>query len=79
MTLLKTCKKKKKGWRMNAMENFYMQKHQYDGTLMQEQILNEENPLLRIIISTHLNTHEQNRTLQTQPQTGHSVITTTRH
>jgi hypothetical protein len=59
--LLKLCKK---GWRMNTLENFYMQKQQYD-ILIQEQIPGEENPLFRIIISTHPNEHEQKQDTDT--------------
>jgi hypothetical protein len=56
MKLLKICKK---GWRMNTLEKFYMQKQQQDGTRIQKQIPGKENPLFRIIIPTHPNAHEQ--------------------
>jgi hypothetical protein len=61
MKLLKICKK---GWRMNTLENFYMQKQQ-DGKLIQKQIPGEENPLFRIIIPTHPNAHEQRQDIDT--------------
>jgi hypothetical protein len=40
MELLSICKK---GWLMNAMENFYIQKFQQEGTFIQEQNSGEEN------------------------------------
>ena len=54
MELLKICKK---GWRMNVMENFYIQKYQQEDILTQEQNIGEENPLFKFIIHTQHNTH----------------------
>jgi hypothetical protein len=42
MELLKICKK---GWRMNATENLYIQIYHYQGLLITEQSPGEENPL----------------------------------
>jgi hypothetical protein len=42
---------------MNAMENFYIQMFQQEGTLIQEQNSGEENPLCKIIIHTQHKTH----------------------
>ena len=47
--LLKTCKK---GWRMNATENFYIQIYHEQGLLINEQIPGEENPLFKFITPT---------------------------
>jgi hypothetical protein len=52
MKVLKRCKK---GWKMNILENFYMQKYQQEGILIQEQIPPDENSLFKIIISTPSN------------------------
>ena len=63
MELLKICKK---GWRMNATENLYIQIHHPLGLL-----INEENPLFRIISPpTSLNTHAPN------PHTAIQTLTT---
>jgi hypothetical protein len=62
MKLLKICKM---GWRMNALENFYMQKQQQNYTLIQEQSSGEDNPLFRLIIFTHSNAHDQKRDTDT--------------
>jgi hypothetical protein len=50
---------------MNTLENFYMQKHQQEGTLIQEQSPGEENPLFRIIIPTHPNALEEKQDTDT--------------
>jgi hypothetical protein len=47
MKVLKGCQKDKK---MNTLENFYMQKYQQEGLLIQEQIPPDENTLFKIII-----------------------------
>jgi hypothetical protein len=46
MKILKRCRKGKK---MNTLENFYMQKYQQEGLLIQEQIPPDENALFKII------------------------------
>ena len=47
MKVLKICRKGKK---MNTLENFYMQKFQQEGLLIQEQVPPDENSLFKIII-----------------------------
>lgn len=65
MKVLKTCKK---GWKMNILENFYIQKHQQEGTLIQEQIPSDENLLFKIIIPPHSNAQaRQDDDPQTRP------------
>jgi hypothetical protein len=42
----------KKGWCMNATENFYIQIYHQQSSLINEQIPGEETPLFRIITPT---------------------------
>jgi hypothetical protein len=48
MELLKPCNN---GWRMNSLENFYIQLHQQKGSLMHEQNLGEVKPLFVFVFS----------------------------
>jgi hypothetical protein len=65
MKVLNRCKK---GWKMNILENFYIQKYQQEGTLIQEQIPPVENSLFKIIIPMHSNAQaRQDADPQTRP------------
>jgi hypothetical protein len=58
---------------MNTLENFYMQKHQQEGTLTLEQNPGDENALFKIIIPTRLNAQEQQDTDTPNTATNHTV------
>ena len=55
-TLIKTCKK---GWRMNTLENFYIQQFHQNGSLIREQQQGEENLLFKIIKPPLVPAHAQ--------------------
>jgi hypothetical protein len=57
---------------MNTLENFYMQKHQQESILIQENP-GDENPLFKIIIPTRLNAQDQQDTDTPNTATNHTV------
>jgi hypothetical protein len=59
MELLKSCKK---GWCMNALENYYIQWYQHKVSLIQEQDVGEINTLFSLVFATSHNRHAPSNT-----------------
>jgi hypothetical protein len=59
MELLKPCKK---GWYMNALDNYYIQWYQHIYSLIKEQDVGEINPLFSLVFATSHNKHAPNNT-----------------
>jgi hypothetical protein len=54
-------------------KRIYIQKYQQEGTLIQEQVPGDENPLFKIIIPTRINTQAQYNTDTPNPTTAQTA------